>query len=92
MNRGQFGSARTGPWPLELQSSVKNEYLAMILCMWSDPMYQRRERPGSHSEKIKRRLIIDGIFVVVAVLEAVGRICMCYAHPVLDRFLSYLHF
>jgi hypothetical protein len=39
-------------------------------------------------KKIKRRLLIDGIFVVVVVLEAVGWIRTGYAHLVLDRFLS----
>jgi hypothetical protein len=43
-------------------------------------------------KKRKRRLIIVGIFVVVAVLEAVGWICTCYVHPVLDRFLSNFQF
>jgi hypothetical protein len=42
-------------------------------------------------EKMKRRLIIDGIFVVV-VLKAVGWIRTGYAHPVLDRFLSKMQF
>jgi hypothetical protein len=31
----QFSSARTGPWRPELHSSVKNAYLAIILCMWT---------------------------------------------------------
>jgi cytoskeletal protein RodZ len=49
-------------------------------------------------KKRKRRLIIVDIFVVVVVvvvvvvLEAVGWIRMCYAHPVLDRFLSNFQF
>jgi hypothetical protein len=46
-------------------------------------------------KKRKRRLIIVGIFVVVVVvvlLEAVGWICTCYAHPGLDRFLSNFQF
>jgi hypothetical protein len=68
--------------------------------MWSDhdrirphAKYQCRERPGSRSEKKKRRLIIDGIFVVVVVvLEAVGWIRGGYAHPVLDQFLSKIQF
>jgi hypothetical protein len=43
-------------------------------------------------KKRKRCLIIVGIFVVVFVLEAVGWIHTCYAHPVLDRFLSNFQF
>jgi hypothetical protein len=53
-----FRSARTEPWPPELQSSVNNAYLAMILCIWSDydrirphAKYQRREQPGSRTKK-----------------------------------------
>jgi hypothetical protein len=43
-------------------------------------------------KKRKRRLIIVDIFVIVVVLEAVGWICMCYAYPVLDRFLPKIQF
>jgi hypothetical protein len=54
----RFGSSRTRPWRLELQSSLKNAYLTIILCMWSNhdrirpyAKYQRRERAGSRSKK-----------------------------------------
>jgi hypothetical protein len=48
-------------------------------------------------QKIKRRFIIVGIFVVVVVvvvvvLEAIGWIRTCYAHPVLERFLQKCNF
>jgi hypothetical protein len=35
-------------------------------------------------KKRKRHLLIDGIFIVVVVLEGVGWIRTGYAHPVLD--------
>jgi hypothetical protein len=80
------------------KTSAASRSFPLILCMWSDhdtirphAKYQRRERPGSRSEKKKRRLIIDGIFVVV-VLEAVGWIRGGRAHSVLDRFLSKMQF
>jgi hypothetical protein len=64
--------------------------------MWSDhdrirgphAKYQHRKRPEAVRKKGKQRLLIDGIFVVVVVLEAVGWIRTGYKHPVLDRFLS----
>jgi hypothetical protein len=59
----------TGPWPPELQSSVKNAYLAIILCMWLDhhdrirphaKYKRRRERPDSCPKKNKTAFIILG--------------------------------